>query len=517
MAVGRRARLDRAPRRRAVARERLEGAALLEALVRGRCRGTPSSSARSRRTSSGCSPSGVRDMRPAAMPGRFEEALAGTSPIRRRADAGRRGRRTSASRDARRRRRVVRRLARSPAPPSLDHNDLHPWNVLAGDGAGRSRGSTTGATASSPTRSPSMLVPLGFVERRLESSRRSRVRRVRDAYLESFADLAPTPSSWRRSSSPAASARWPGRSRGTGRCRRRGPRGGRGTLGAPHRWRRWPRCSTTRTCSTENVPGSGPIRSPRSSASIAAISSSVSSKSKTLEVLADPLRRHRLRDHDVAELQVPAEHDLGRRALVARRRSSVIVGSSSTAPWASGLQASVAMPCSACRARSSRCCRHGWSSIWLTAGVTSVSATSRSRCSALEVGDADRARAAVLAASSLEGPPGVDVAVPRRAPASGSGRGRRSRAPSRSRLALERPQRRVVALVAFHSLVVTKTSSRASPEARERLRRPPPRCGRRPRCRCGGSRPRAPSRPLGVPPAGPGRRRSRAGGSRRRR
>ena len=65
-----------------------------------------------------------------------------------------------------------------------------------------------------------------------------------------------------------------------------------------------------------NVSGSGPVRSPRSSASIRSISSSESSKSQMSMFSLDPLGRHRLREHDVAELDVPAQDDLAGRAVV---------------------------------------------------------------------------------------------------------------------------------------------------------------------------------------------------------
>ncbi len=65
-----------------------------------------------------------------------------------------------------------------------------------------------------------------------------------------------------------------------------------------------------------NVRGPGRSAAPASSASIASISSSPSSKSKTSKFSLDPLRGHRLGDHDVAELQVPADHDLRRRPAV---------------------------------------------------------------------------------------------------------------------------------------------------------------------------------------------------------
>ena len=49
-----------------------------------------------------------------------------------------------------------------------------------------------------------------------------------------------------------------------------------------------------------------------------------------VEVLLDPLRRDRLGDDDVAELQVPADDDLRRASCRAPRRSPTIAGSSST-------------------------------------------------------------------------------------------------------------------------------------------------------------------------------------------
>ena len=61
---------------------------------------------------------------------------------------------------------------------------------------------------------------------------------------------------------------------------------------------------------------------------------SLSSKSKTSKFSRDPRRRHRLRDHDVAELQVPADDDLRRASCRAPRRSRRSPGPSSTAPWA---------------------------------------------------------------------------------------------------------------------------------------------------------------------------------------
>jgi aminoglycoside phosphotransferase (APT) family kinase protein len=84
-------------------------------------------------------------------------------------------------------------LAVSPVAPSLDHSDLHPRNILM-DGA-ESRGQVrffdwgTSVIAHPFT---SMLIPLRFVQRKLRaSSDDPAVQRARDAYLDSFRDLAP--------------------------------------------------------------------------------------------------------------------------------------------------------------------------------------------------------------------------------------------------------------------------------------------------------------------------------------
>ncbi len=115
---------------------------------------------------------GVADMRPEAMPARFEEALEAT-----RTD-GELWERIAA------RRPVVAewcaRLAESPIPASLDHNDLHPSNVLGGERFydwGDSVVAHPFAVA---------LVPLEFFDDPAP---------VRDAYLRGFGDpaaLAPT-------------------------------------------------------------------------------------------------------------------------------------------------------------------------------------------------------------------------------------------------------------------------------------------------------------------------------------
>jgi hypothetical protein len=138
---------------------------------------------------------GVNDMRPEVMPDRFEDAIEaariqiderGTEPERATLE------RVEGLRDA-----VSdwsERLAEMPAPATIDHNDLHPWNILAGVDGGfqHARFYDWGdSVVAHPF--ASMLLPLGFVERALlhSSADRRPVCRVRDAYLDAFTDLAP--------------------------------------------------------------------------------------------------------------------------------------------------------------------------------------------------------------------------------------------------------------------------------------------------------------------------------------
>jgi Phosphotransferase enzyme family len=122
---------------------------------------------------------GVPDMRPAAMPARFGEAL----------EATRGGDAATLSRIAAMEPTVLawcERLAASPLPPSLDHNDLHPRNVLVED-AGAMRyydwGDSVVAHPFAAT-----LVPLGMVRDALGEDA---LLRARDAYLEVFSDRGP--------------------------------------------------------------------------------------------------------------------------------------------------------------------------------------------------------------------------------------------------------------------------------------------------------------------------------------
>jgi len=108
---------------------------------------------------------GLVGMRPQAMPARFDEAVeaVGGDP------------QVEAMRETYRE--WCERLAASPVPASIDHNDLHPWNIL--DGA---RFYDWGdAVVAHPF--ASMLGGLGFSPIPAES-----VPGVRDAYLEGFAE-----------------------------------------------------------------------------------------------------------------------------------------------------------------------------------------------------------------------------------------------------------------------------------------------------------------------------------------
>lgn len=130
---------------------------------------------------------GVADMRPAVMVERLEAALEMTG----RYDTSARARavlpRVAAMRP------VVAswcaRLAASQVPASLDHNDLHPWNVLgaAGDARFYDWGDSVVAHPFA-----AMLVPLGFVARELRATPDDpRVQRARDTYLAGFGGVAP--------------------------------------------------------------------------------------------------------------------------------------------------------------------------------------------------------------------------------------------------------------------------------------------------------------------------------------
>jgi hypothetical protein len=113
---------------------------------------------------------GVADMRPAVMPERLVEALA--------AAGGNAQVEAMAPEVAE----WCERLGASPLAASLDHNDLHPWNILDGP-----RYYDWGdAVVAHPF--AAMLVPLGYVKHHHGDAG---LERARDAYLAEFAAEAP--------------------------------------------------------------------------------------------------------------------------------------------------------------------------------------------------------------------------------------------------------------------------------------------------------------------------------------
>lgn len=106
---------------------------------------------------------GIADHRPQSMPDRFEEAIDVVQEM-------------SLRRFLRARRAVVEgwcaRLTESVVPVTLDHNDLHPWNVLGPPWRFYDWGD---AVVAHPFASVMRFAPAA----------------ARDAYLEAFADLAP--------------------------------------------------------------------------------------------------------------------------------------------------------------------------------------------------------------------------------------------------------------------------------------------------------------------------------------
>lgn len=126
---------------------------------------------------------GVTDMHPEIMPSRFDEAVAAVHAyVERRADESERTplRQVVAMRET-----VLRwceLLAASVVPPSLDHNDLHAWNIL-GHGCDVRFYDWGDSVVAHPFAS---MLALGWVP--MEDAERLR---LRDAYLMPFAELAP--------------------------------------------------------------------------------------------------------------------------------------------------------------------------------------------------------------------------------------------------------------------------------------------------------------------------------------
>lgn len=133
---------------------------------------------------------GVPDMRPARMCERFDEAVAATERF-----VENHG--TPADRAAHARVVALRsefagwcdRLSSSSLSASIDHNDLHPGNVL---GAGPDTRFYDWGDAVVAHPFAAMLVPLRYVAHLLDCDiHDDRVRDARDAYLDGFAALAP--------------------------------------------------------------------------------------------------------------------------------------------------------------------------------------------------------------------------------------------------------------------------------------------------------------------------------------
>ena len=130
---------------------------------------------------------GLSDLRPSLLPGRYDDALATYSD----SDA-------SAQLISLRPLFVgwCQRLAESPIGPSLEHNDLHPWNILGvGSGVPASAPATTAIFydwGDSVVAHPfgSAVGSVSRVRRMLRRRPDHRdVRRMREAYLEGFDDL----------------------------------------------------------------------------------------------------------------------------------------------------------------------------------------------------------------------------------------------------------------------------------------------------------------------------------------
>ncbi len=133
---------------------------------------------------------GITDMRAEVMPSRFEEALeaVGVYVAEHDDEAGRETLRRATAKRAEFGTWCA-RLAEAVVPASLDHNDLHPWNVFVADGRATFYDWGDGVVAHPFS---SMLLVLGIVRHKSGVSVDDpAVVRPRDAYLEVFGDLAP--------------------------------------------------------------------------------------------------------------------------------------------------------------------------------------------------------------------------------------------------------------------------------------------------------------------------------------
>ncbi len=130
---------------------------------------------------------GIADMTPGAMPARFDEAIKAGARYSR--SSGDPADAESLERIAGHRATFVEwceELANRPGGVSLDHNDLHPWNVLGSPD--QPEGLRFYDWGDSVIAHPfaTTLVPLGVIARLGPQA----VERLRDAYLEPFADVA---------------------------------------------------------------------------------------------------------------------------------------------------------------------------------------------------------------------------------------------------------------------------------------------------------------------------------------
>jgi hypothetical protein len=140
---------------------------------------------------------GLTDMGPAVLPQRFEQALEVVSAYL--ARRGTAAERETYARLVAQRARIAgwsRRLAELPGGLTLDHNDLHAWNIFYSDGRGGRSGLDVrfydwgDAVVAHPF--ASMLIGLGWLHGMLHlPAEDPRIVRARDAYLEPFADLGP--------------------------------------------------------------------------------------------------------------------------------------------------------------------------------------------------------------------------------------------------------------------------------------------------------------------------------------
>jgi len=137
---------------------------------------------------------GVPDMRPAVMLEAFDRALEITAVTATTVpgagdDPDRRARHAAVVAARPRVQRWCAQLTESALPASLDHNDLHPWNMFW-DGRSARFFDWGDAVLAHPF--AAMLVPLGLVRELLgEPAGQGEFAAVRDAYLDPFRSLAP--------------------------------------------------------------------------------------------------------------------------------------------------------------------------------------------------------------------------------------------------------------------------------------------------------------------------------------